>query len=110
MANIVPKSSTWIVIIVGFVIVAVVAAIYGTNFTALFNRPLFMVGFIVGVVAMLATAGYWAASLKEEAYEFFSGRMVPYIIAFAFTACWTFGWSSQYKVDKEDKIQYDGKK
>lgn len=110
MPNIIPKSSTYITIAAGFVIIGVVCAIYGSNFTAQFHRFGFVLGFIFGVAAMTATAIYWLISLKDPAYEYFSGRMWPYVLAFAFLAAWCFGWSSQYKVDKEDHINYEGKK
>lgn len=110
MPNIIPKSSTWIVVIAGFAICAVAALLFGGNFFAVWeHRPGFKIGLIAGAVALLATGIYWLISLSDPVYEEKSGRMWLYILAFAFCFIWICGWSSQYKADKEDHIEYNGK-
>lgn len=110
MSNIIPKSSTWITIIACFVIIIIVAVLYGNNFYLNFEHRLgFKIGVVAGVAAMLAAAVYWAISLSDAAYEYFSNRMWLLVVAFAFTFIWICGWSSQYKADASDKIQYNGK-
>lgn len=109
MPNVIPKSSTYIVIAAGIAIPVIFALLFGSSFHAVLNRTFFKIGLIVGCIALVSTGIYWLVSLKDDAYEEKSGRMWFYILAVIFTTAWIGGWSAQYKADKSDNIQYDGK-
>lgn len=110
MPNIIPKSSTWIVVLAGITICTVAAALFGSSFVAVWeHRTGFKIGLIAGLIALAVTAIYWLISLKDPVYEEKSGRMWFFVLAFAFCFIWICAWSSQYKADKEDHIEYNGK-
>jgi len=106
MPNIIPKRNTWFTIL-GCLTAIVFALLFWHKALDVKSREmLFLIPAIILLAAFLYSCYRWLITLKEDVYEYFSGRMWLVIITTVILFAWLAGWGSQFVADKEDHIEY----